>query len=256
MGRDRIQHVVQPYVNVSEVEDFGVGSRRLLAFDRRLPTTRLDPIDFPQFTSIDSIDEQTAVRVGVRNRLQTKRDALTFNWLEVDTFFQANPYNSTVNNEFSNVFNQATLRPLPWITLTLDSQLPVFERDGFTEVNTSLNFQVTSNTELQVAHRYLDNNPFFQNSSLLQFGGYFRLDENWAFGFVERYEFSDHVLEAQSYTLYRDLTSFVASVGLTVQDNRGVNDYGMLVSFTLKGVPKVSLPVGFDVQSLTNQFAQ
>lgn len=256
LGLDRIQHVVQPYVNFAEVEDFGVGSRDVLAFDRRLPTTQLDPIDFPQYTSIDSIDESTVARVGVRNRLQTKRDALTFNWLEVDTFFQVNAYNPTQNGEFSNLFNQLTFRPLPWVSLILDSQFPVFERNGFTEVNTTVNFQVTSNTELQLSHRYLDNNPFFENSSLLQLGGYFRFDDNWAFGFVERYEFADRTLEAQSYTLYRDLTSFVASVGLTVQDNRGVNDYGLLVNFTLKGVPKVSLPVGFDVQSLTNQFAQ
>ena len=251
LGLDRIQHVIQPYVNAAEVEDFGVGSRELLAFDRRLPTTQLDPIDFPQFTSIDSIDEMTAVRVGVRNRLQTKRDALTFDWLEVDTFFQANPNNPVANGQlFSNLFNQIKFNPLPWVSLSLDSQLPVFERNGFTEVNTTLNFQVTSNTDLQISHRYLDNNPFFQNSSLLQLGGYFRFDDNWSFGFVERYEFADHTLEAQSYTLYRDLTSFVASVGMTVQDNRGVSNYGMLLSFTLKGIPKVSLPVGFDVQSL------
>lgn len=256
LGLDRLQHVIQPYVNFSEVEDFGVGSREVLAFDRRLPTTRLDPIDFPQYTSIDTIDESTVARIGVRNRLQTKRDALTFNWLEVDTFFQANAYHPAAGQRFSNLFNQVTLRPVPWVSLALDSQLPVFERDGFTEVNTTLSFQVSSNAEIQVAHRYLDNNPFFQNSSLLQLGGYFRFDDNWSFGFVERYEFSDHTLEAQSYTLYRDLTSFVASVGLTVQDNRGVNDYGMLVSFTLKGVPKVALPVGFDVQSLTNQITQ
>lgn len=256
LGLDKIQHVIQPYLNAAVVEDFGVGSREVLAFDRRLPTTQLDPIDFPQYTSIDSIDESTVVRVGVRNRLQTRRDALTFNWLEVDTFFQANAYNPTTTGDFSNLFNQVTFRPLPWVSLILGSQFPVFERNGFTEVNTTLNFQVTSNTELQVSHRYLDNNPFFENSSLLQLGGYVRFDDNWAFGIVERYEFADHTLEAQSYTLYRDLTSFVASVGLTVQDNRGVNDYGLLVNFTLKGVPKVSLPVGFDVQSLTNQFAQ
>ncbi len=256
LGLDKIQHVVQPYVNFAEVEDFGVGSRDVLAFDRRLPTTQLSPIDFPEYTSIDSIDESTVVRVGVRNRLQTKRDALTFNWLELDTFFQVNAYDPAEQGRFSNLFNQLTFRPLPWVSLILDSQFPVFQRNGFTEINTTLNFQVTSNTDLQLSHRYLDNNPFFENSSLLQLGAYFRFDDNWAFGFVERYEFSDHTLEAQSYTLYRDLTSFVASVGLTVQDNRGVNDYGLLVNFTLKGVPKVSLPVGFDVQSLTNQFTQ
>jgi hypothetical protein len=256
IGLDKLQHIIQPYTDVSVTEDFGVGSRQLLAFDRRLPTTQLDPIQFPQFTSTDSIDEQSVVRVGVRNRLQTKRDALTFNWLELDSFFQANINNPTDRSAFSNFFNQVTFRPLPLAFLTLDSQLPILDHGGFTEINTTLNLQVTSNTQLQLSHRYLDNNPFFQNSSLMQLGGYFRLDDNWAFSFAERYEFADKVLEGQSYTLYRDLTSFVASIGMTVRDNRGVNDYGLLVNFTLKGVPKVSLPVGFDVQSLTNEFAQ
>ena len=91
------------------------GSRRLLQFDRLLPTTQLQPIDFPQFNSIDTIDEQTAVRLGVRNRLQTKRDALTFDWMELDTFFQVNVYEPHGNSAFvnetstlSNLFNQFT----------------------------------------------------------------------------------------------------------------------------------------------------
>ena len=88
LGLDKIQHIIQPYVDVSFIEDFGQGSRKLLQFDRLLPTTQLSPIDFPQFNSIDTIDETSAVRMGVRNRLQTKRDALTFDWLELDTFFQ------------------------------------------------------------------------------------------------------------------------------------------------------------------------
>ena len=74
----------------------------------------------------------------------------------------------------------------------------------------------TSNLDVTVSHRYLDNNPFFANSSLLRFNLYYRLDDNWGAGFTERYEFADHILQAQSYTIYRDLTSFVASLGLTV----------------------------------------
>ena len=69
---------------------------------------------------------------------------------------------------------------------------------------------------------------------------YYRIDDNWAAGFSERYEFADHILQAQSYTVYRDLTSFVASLGVTVRDNNGVSDYGVVLNFTLKGVPKVS----------------
>ena len=90
------------------------------------------------------------------------------------------------------------------------------------------------------------------NSSLVSLGAYYRLNDNWSAAFTERYEFADHLLEAQSYTVFRDLSSFVASLGFTVRDNSGINDYGLLLSFTLKGVPKVSLPVGFDVNSITN----
>ncbi len=268
VGLDQMQHVIQPYINFSEVEDFGVGSRELLQFDRRVPTTQLLPIDFPQFTPIDSIDENTVVRIGVRNRLQTKRDALTVDWLELDTFFQTNINGSsqTDPNEsgrFSNVFNQLAFRPLPWVNLTIDSQLPILNpKTGFTEVDTAVNFLPTSNLELTVSHRYLNDNPFFLNSSLLGFTAYLRLNDNWALSAAERYEFADSTLEAQSYTVYRDLSSFVASFALTVQSNNSnttnktVNSYGVLLNFTLKGIPKVSLPVGFDVQGATNQTSQ
>ena len=63
-------------------------------------------------------------------------------------------------------------------------------------------------------------------------------------------------MQAQSYTIYRDLSSFVASFGITVRNNDGVMDYGVLLNFTLKGVPKVNLPVGFDVNSVENQLTQ
>ncbi len=256
-GLDRLQHVIQPYMDFSFTEDFGIGSRRLLQFDRLVPSTQLQPIEFPEFTSIDSIDENTVVRVGVRNRLQTKRDALTFDWLEVDSFFQVAAYDPLMPSRFSNFFNNIDFRPLPWVSMTVDSQLPAFNgKSGFTEVNTAVNFQVTSDLEFNVTHRYLDNNPFFMNSSLVSVGAYYRLNDNWAAAFTERYEFADHQLQAQSYTVYRDLSSFVASLGFTVRDNSGIDDVGLLLSFTLKGVPKVSLPVGFDVNSVANEATQ
>ncbi len=264
LGLDKIQHVIQPYADVAFIEDFGQGSRKLLQFDRLEPTTQLQPIDFPQFNSIDTIDETSAVRMGVRNRLQTKRDALTFNWLELDTFFQVNIYqpdqNATfanTNSTLSNLFNQMTFRPLPWVNLTVDSQVPVFNaRKGFTEIDSSLQFEATRDLDLTISHRYLDNNPFFANSSLLQFNAYYRIDDNWSAAFSERYEFAARLLQAQSYTVYRDLSAFVASFGITVRNNNGVSDYGVLLNFTLKGVPKVNLPVGFDVNSVESQLTQ
>ena len=43
-------------------------------------------IDFPQFTTIDSIEPWTILRLGTRNRFQTRRDNTTFLWMELNTF--------------------------------------------------------------------------------------------------------------------------------------------------------------------------
>ena len=61
---------------------------RVLQFDRFEPSTQLRAIDFPQFTPIDSIADWTVWRVGVRNKLETRRDDSTMTWLELDTYFR------------------------------------------------------------------------------------------------------------------------------------------------------------------------
>ena len=81
---------MQPYVNFSYVSSPNVDPATILQFDRVQPSTNLNPIDFPQYTPIDALDQWTIARVGVRNRLQTRRDDLTVSWLEVETFVDVN----------------------------------------------------------------------------------------------------------------------------------------------------------------------
>ncbi|MGB8167155.1 MAG: LPS assembly protein LptD [Chthoniobacteraceae bacterium] len=259
-GLDGLRHVVQPYLNASFTYT-GESPDRILQFDRLNRSTQLPPIDFPQFNTIDSIDNWSIVRLGLRNRLQTRRDNLTFSWLELDTFFDVNidrpdfgsllPLSDT--GTFSNLFNRLRWSPLPWVNFQLDSQVPLFD-DGFTEINTSTSFLVNSNVRLSVGHRYIEGNNQFPDSSLLNVGGYFRLGENWGFSFAETYELQDSVLEGQTYQLHRDLSSWVASLGVSVRDNGGVQkassnstlEYGLLLTFTLKDVPGVRIPLSYD----------
>lgn len=239
LGLDRLQHVVQPYVNFSYVENLNKQSRVPLPADRRQPTTALEPLDFPQFSAIDSIQPMAVARVGVRQRFQTKRDALTFNWLELDSYFQRNirnPYDRAVT---SNFFQAVRFRPVPWMALAVDTQFPLANR-GFTEVNTAVRFMPAANAEFEIGHRFLNKNPFFPDSSLLTYRAYYRIDENWAVGASGRYEFDDRTLENQTYTIYRDLTSFVGSFSAVVNNNRRVNDVGFILTFTLKDLPRIS----------------
>jgi LPS-assembly protein len=153
-----------------------------------------------------------------------------------------NPFDKT---PYSNVFNRISFTPVPWATLQVDSQLPLLDK-GFTEVNTSINFKPTASTGIGFSHRYLTGNPFFVDSSLYTVSGYYRIDDNWGVSITEQYEAETKLLEYQRYAVYRDLTSWVASLGAIIRDNNGVKEYGVLLSFTLKAFPSFGLNANFD----------
>ena len=244
LGLDGLRHVIQPFTNFSWVSNPG-NPAEILQFDRFEPSTKLPPIDFPEFTSIDSIDRWTIWRIGVRNRLETRRDDGNITWFELDTYFDVNFVNPYDRTPYSNLFNTVRFNPLPWASFSVDSQVPAFDR-GFTEVNTNVAIQPISNLQLNFGHRYLNNNPFFLNSSLFTFGGYYRFNDNWGIAVSEQYEATTGILEQQRYAVYRDLSSWVASLGAIVRNNNGVNEYGVLLTFTLKAFPKFGFDLNFD----------
>jgi len=244
-GLDGLMHVIQPFTNFSYVHENGINPSAVLQFDRFEPSTQLRPIDFPQFTSIDSIADFTIWRLGLRNRLETRRDDLTITWLELETFCEINFDNPYDRTQYSNLFNKLRFAPLPWATLAIDSQIPAFDR-GFTEVNTTISVQPIASLQVNLGHRYLHENPFFQNSSLFVVGGYYRFSDNWGIGMQEQYEAQTGTLEQQRYAVYRDLTNWVASFGAVIRDNAGVKEYGVLLTFTLKAFPKLGFDLNFD----------
>lgn len=260
-GFDGLRHVVQPYTDFSWV-DTGRNPNNILQFDRFNPTTQLAPMDLASFNSIDSITDWTIWRLGVRNRLETRRDNDTFSWLDLDSYIDVNldePKYPGINyrqGTFSNIFNNLNWNPLPWLGAQVDSQIPVSSK-GFTEVNATLNFVICPNMKIDVGDRYIHNNPFFDNSNFITFGTYIRINDDWGFSAQEQYEMHDHTLEYQSYQIHRDLSSWTAALGFTVTDNRvnglGSLDYGVMLTFTLKDFPSISSPISFSPQGSTQQ---
>jgi LPS-assembly protein len=248
LGLDGLMHVIQPFTNFSYVKEDGPNPTSILAFDRFQPSTPLRAIDFPQFTTIDTIDDWTVWRVGVRNRLETRRDDQTITWFELDTYLDVNFDNPFDRTDYSNLFNNIRFTPLPWVSFSVNSQVPAFDK-GFTEVDTVATVQPMANLQLTVAHRYLNGNPFFDNSSLFVVGGYYRIDENWGVGIQEQYEGATSTLEEQRYSIYRDLSSWVASFGGIIRDNAGSKEYGVLFTITLKAFPKFGFDLNFDPAS-------
>ena len=250
-GLDGMRHIIQPYVNLSYVATDSDG-KQLFQIDRLQRSSQLPGIDFPTFNSTDAISNWNIARIGARNRLQTRRDDSTFNWLEMDSFldfrFQNPNYGSLDPDpgKYSNFVNRLRWNPVPWATLSVDSQVPLLDT-GFTEVNTDLYFMPSDRVSFNIGHRYLSSNILVQDSSLLNIGAHYRVNDNWAVSARGSYEFRDHIFESQSYEIHRDLTSWIASVGFVARNNgtssKAQNDYGVTLSFTLKDLPNVRLPL-------------
>jgi len=245
LGLDGVRHVIQPYINFSGVYNFGPSPSEIYQFDRVVPSTQLLPLDFPQFTAVDSIDTWNIVRLGSRQRLQTRRDGATFQWLSFDTFVDLNLNNPYSDADVSNVFNVIEFNPVPWAALSIASQMPLVQ-DGFTEVNTSIRFMPTRDLAFTVGHRYIEGNDFFSDDSQLGFSAYWRINDHWSVSLYEQYEFNSEVLQFQRYMVHRDLSSWIASFGTEIRDNEGGDrDLGVLLVLTLKDAPQITLPLAF-----------
>ena len=249
LGLDGLRHVVQPYANYSFVSADDQGEQ-FRGIDRLALSTRPRPLDVANYTAIDSLQDWNIVRLGVYNRLQTRRNNNTLNWLSSNTYFDAFIDDPEYDRNVSNLYQDIEWNPLPWMRAELGAQLPIFgDNFEFSEVNSRVTFMPTDYLDFTVGHRLLQDHPFFEDSSLVDFRVYARINENWGVSAYERYELEDSTLETQQYSVHRDLTSWVAAFGAVIRDNRGETDYGLLFSLTLKDFPSVRIPVDFDPQA-------
>jgi lipopolysaccharide assembly outer membrane protein LptD (OstA) len=239
-----LRHIVEPSVNYVYVPDPSRSPNQLPQFDYEIPSLRLLPIEYPDYNAIDSIDSQNVLRLGLRNRLQTKRDGKVENllaWnLVTDWRLDRRPGQST----FSDVFSDMDFQPRSWITLS--SALRYSVEDGtFRESYHRLYLHPGDVWSLALGQRYFSDpatygpgsghNTYF--SSL-----FYKLNENWAFRMSHHFEARDGTLEEQFYTLYRDFRSWTSALTFRVRDDRiGDKDYTVAVSFSLKAFPRFGL---------------
>jgi len=246
IGLDGLRHIVQPYINYSYLNADDM--QGLPTIDRLTPSTRPRPIDVPLFTATDDLRTWNVARVGVRNLFQTKRDNTTWNWAGINSYLDIFMDDPEFDRDVSNFYNDLFWYPVPWLAFSIDSQLPIGSSDyNFTEVNSNITWMPTKRFSWSIGHQLLQDNPLFQDSSLIYSRIYTKINDNWGFSMNHIYEFDDSTLQYQSYSVHRDLASWSMAVGGLIRDN-GVNgnEYGVVLSLTLKDFPGVSIPLDLD----------
>ncbi|MEZ0277313.1 MAG: LPS-assembly protein LptD [Roseimicrobium sp.] len=245
LGLDGLRHIVQPYINYSYLDADEIEG--LPTVDRLTPSTRPRPIDVPLFTATDSFRTWNVARIGVRNLFQTKRDNATHNYAGLNTYMDVFMEDPEFDRDVSNLYNDLFWYPVPWLAFTLDSQIPIGSSDfNFTEVNSAITWMPNKRFTFSVGHQLLSDNPLFVDSSLVYSRVYAKINENWGFSMNHIYEMDDSTLQYQSYSVHRDLASWTMALGGLIRDNLGENEYGLVLSFTLKDFPNVSIPLDLD----------
>jgi LPS-assembly protein len=239
---DGLRHVIEPSVNFAYIPTPTVRPPHLPQFDYAMPAFRLEPIDLPDMNNLDQLDSENTLRLGLRNRLTTKRDG------ELDTLASWALYTDwrlgdrRGRGTFSDVYSDLLFKPRSWIVFSSINRYDV-EHGTWRLALHSLTLQPAADWSWGVSHFYLKQGPpLGEGNNLFANTLYYRLSENWAARTIHRFEASDGRLEEQLYTLYRDLRSWTAALTLRVHDpQKGPTDVSVVFTFSLKAAPRFSV---------------
>ncbi|HAB16748.1 MAG TPA: LPS assembly protein LptD [Verrucomicrobiota bacterium] len=238
-----LRHIVQPSFNYAYVPTPNVLPDQIPKFDRRVPSLELEPVEFPDNNSIDSLGYRNVLRLSLFNLLQTKRAGDVRPFVSWQLYTDWNVGELEVDQDrFSDVYSRLLFQPRDWFAygtlLRYDVAAPrVAEFDNLIRIAPN---DVWSWT---VGNRYLPPDPVLGNldSSLFWSSLGFRLNENWSVRMSQQYEARTGTIEAQNYTLARDFRSWVGAITVRILDNgpNGV-DWTVGVAFQLKAAPNAS----------------
>jgi LPS-assembly protein len=245
LGIQGIRHVIEPFFDAQYAPSPTVTPDQIRGFDDRLYSTQLQPLDWTEYNSIDSIDRQAVVRFGVWNKIQTKRDGVNYDLLTWQTYLDAdfdhNFSSATPNSTLSNIFNNITYNFTQQLSFTSFSALDV-SGGGYNQVDNSINWSPDPSLKLSVGDHYINHSPLFGDSHNDSIDLFYRMNEHWQFEGQEQFESATGRLQLQQYTVYRDLDSWQLS--LTYSDAEiinGHNDQSVFFSLSLKALPQFEL---------------
>ncbi len=241
---DGLRHIVQPSLNYVFVPSPNKKPSDLPGYEYELTTSRLLPIMYPDYNSIDQIDAQNALRVGLRNRLQTRRNG------QVEDFFDWNLYTDWRLNPlegqhgFADIFSDLYIRPRSWISLGSEMRLDI-DDDVWRVINNSISFYPPQTRwSTSVGHFYYlepGKTSKDERDSVIYTSFAYRFNEDWSFGMRHYYDAKRNRLSDQTYTLYRDFRSWTGFLDLRLLDSEGSSredDFQISLNFSLKGNPR------------------
>lgn len=252
LGIDGIRHVVEPFVHAQAVLP-SVGSDAVRGFDDRVANTWANPIGFPFYNSIDSINRQMVARTGVRNQIQTKRDGQNVTLVDWSVFSDLNAtshydeQNVLTDDTFSHVYSDFVLQPTNWLTFQSRDAIDTGSA-SYNMHDNSLSWQPNRAYKFTLGDRLLEGLNMVDtyglpipNSNQVYFRFFYRLNEHWQFETRHSFNTDDSNLQEQSYTVFRDMSAWQMGVTYSeINNHESTSQSVFYVTLTLKAFPSAT----------------
>lgn len=236
-----LRHIVQPSVNYVYVPDPSQPPANLPQFSYESPSLRLLPIEYPDYNSIDSVDSQNVFRLGLANKLQTKRNGQLEDLLRWDLYTDWRLDPRVDQTTFADVWSDLLLRPRNWLAFESQIRLDVDHGDLRMAFH-NLTLMPNDRWSWSLGHFYLREGtpgPTDPGSENLTSALFYRLNHDWSFRAAHYYDVHNGQLQEQFYTVYHDFRSWTGALSFRVRDNNdGQDDYTVAFTFSLKAFPR------------------
>jgi hypothetical protein len=237
--------VIEPFFDSAWAPSPTVGPNQIRGFDNQIYNTQLQPLDQAQWNSIDSIDREADVRMGIWNKIQTRRDGANYDLVTVQTYadadFDHNLSAAGPGETMSNLFNDVRIYPIPQLQFrSLTST--ALQSNTYNEVDEDIIWAPDASLQLTAGYHSINHSPIFADNNSTSFSAFYRMNEHYQFQAQEQFQASNGKLQLQEYTVYRDLDAWqVAATFSDAEVSNGHNEQAIYFSLTLKALPQYDL---------------
>lgn len=173
---DGLRHVAEPYLDHT--------------FQ---PRPNITPDELPQFDEIDTLDKRHDIKLGMRNKMQTRRSRQPVDLIDLNvySFYRVEPEDD--EEDFTDLFWDADMSLVRWLRIEFDGSYDFYE-DGLKTFNTQVGYVMEDLSSISLEHRYQ-----LDSQSLVSLVIDLFPQDRWSFEADFRMDFEDDELEEQSY---------------------------------------------------------
>lgn len=185
-----LRHVVEPYADYTFV-----------------PEPSVLPANLYQFDDVDTLQDRHEVRLGVRNKFQSKRNGQAYDLLDLDvnTRFRLDP--AEAEEAVGSIFVDAEVLPAEWLVLEFDAELAT-EDQATSAFNTRIRVTEADEWEAGLNYRFREEQAATLGIDLTLFP-----HRDWAYALYGRHEFQIGRTEEVGGYLQRNLDCMSIRLG-------------------------------------------